>query len=68
MCFGIWPVVVTTLLGNFMLHAVSTLFHVIGKGKKDEDWSGSGSDVEIKEASDEEIAKPVSKKKSKYDL
>lgn len=36
-----------------------------GKGKKDEAWSDENSDVELKEASDEEIAKPVSKKKSK---
>ncbi|XP_050359393.1 ATP-binding cassette sub-family F member 1 [Nymphalis io] len=35
-----------------------------GKGKKD-DWSDENSDVELKEASDEEVAKPVSKKKGK---
>ncbi|CAH0600679.1 unnamed protein product [Chrysodeixis includens] len=36
-----------------------------GKGKKDEDWSSEGSDAELKEVSEEEVAKPVSKKKSK---
>ncbi|XP_026725816.1 ATP-binding cassette sub-family F member 1 [Trichoplusia ni] len=36
-----------------------------GKGKKDEDWSSQGSDAELKEVSEEEIAKPVSKKKTK---
>lgn len=36
-----------------------------GKGKKDEDWSSEGSDVELKEVSEEETAKPVSKKKTK---
>ncbi|XP_045455809.1 ATP-binding cassette sub-family F member 1 [Melitaea cinxia] len=36
-----------------------------GKGKKDEAWSDENSDVELKEASDEVIAKPVSKKKSR---
>ncbi|KAH9645883.1 hypothetical protein HF086_010082 [Spodoptera exigua] len=35
-----------------------------GKGKKDDDWS-EGSDVELKEVSEEEIVKPVSKKKTK---
>lgn len=38
---------------------------LIGKGKKDDDWSDGGSDVELKEVSDDDIAKPVSKKKSK---
>lgn len=42
------------------------LFLYIGKGKKDEDWSDEGSDVDLKEVSDEEVAKPVSKKKSKF--
>lgn len=41
---------------------------VVGKGKKDEDWSSQGSDAELKEASEEEIAKPVSKKKSEYPI
>ncbi|KAJ8734182.1 hypothetical protein PYW07_014733 [Mythimna separata] len=36
-----------------------------GKGKIDEDWSSEGSDVELKEVSEEETAKPVSKKKTK---
>ncbi|XP_050553786.1 ATP-binding cassette sub-family F member 1 isoform X1 [Spodoptera frugiperda] len=36
-----------------------------GKGKKDDDWSSEGSDVELKEVSEEEIVKPVSKKKTK---
>uniref|UniRef100_A0A2A4JHX9 ATP-binding cassette sub-family F member 1 n=1 Tax=Heliothis virescens TaxID=7102 RepID=A0A2A4JHX9_HELVI len=36
-----------------------------GKGKKDEDWSSEGSDVELKEVSEEETVKPVSKKKTK---
>ncbi|CAH0600678.1 unnamed protein product [Chrysodeixis includens] len=36
-----------------------------GKGKKDEDWSSEGSDAELKEVSEEEVAKPVSKKKTK---
>ncbi|KAI8429672.1 hypothetical protein MSG28_000244 [Choristoneura fumiferana] len=37
-----------------------------GKGKKDDDWSDGGSDVELKEVSEDEIAKPVvSKKKTK---
>ncbi|XP_048481885.1 ATP-binding cassette sub-family F member 1 isoform X2 [Plutella xylostella] len=36
-----------------------------GKGKKDDDWSDEGSDVELKEVSEEEIAKPVTKKKAK---
>ncbi|KAJ2946553.1 hypothetical protein O0L34_g12607 [Tuta absoluta] len=37
-----------------------------GKGKKDDDWTDEGSDVELKEASEEEqFAKPVSKKKMK---
>ena len=40
-------------------------FLFTGKGKKDEDWSSEGSDVELKEASEDEIAKPVNKKKSK---
>lgn len=40
-------------------------FNVIGKGKKDDDWSEENSDTELKEISDEEIAKPVSKKKGK---
>lgn len=35
-----------------------------GKGKKD-DWSSEGSDVDLKEVSEEEITKPVSKKKIK---
>ncbi|XP_013167033.1 PREDICTED: ATP-binding cassette sub-family F member 1 [Papilio xuthus] len=36
-----------------------------GKGKKNDDWSDNGSDVELKELSDEEVVKPVTKKKSK---
>ncbi|XP_022834298.1 ATP-binding cassette sub-family F member 1 [Spodoptera litura] len=36
-----------------------------GKGKKDDEWSSEGSDVELKEVSEEEIVKPVSKKKTK---
>lgn len=36
-----------------------------GKGKKNDDWSSEGSDIELKEASEDEIAKPVSKKKAK---
>ncbi|XP_059047515.1 ATP-binding cassette sub-family F member 1 [Achroia grisella] len=36
-----------------------------GKGKKDDDWSGGGSDIELKEVSEDEVAKPVSKKKNK---
>nr|XP_026484434.1 ATP-binding cassette sub-family F member 1 [Vanessa tameamea] len=36
-----------------------------GKGKKGDDWSDENSDVELKEASDEEVAKPVIKKKGK---
>ncbi|CAH2068382.1 unnamed protein product, partial [Iphiclides podalirius] len=36
-----------------------------GKGKKNDDWSDDGSDVELKEFSDEEFAKPVTKKKLK---
>ncbi|KAM3966627.1 ATP-binding cassette sub-family F member 1 isoform 2-T2 [Aphomia sociella] len=35
------------------------------KGKKDDDWSDGASDVELKEASEDEVAKPVSKKKTK---
>ncbi|XP_049886786.1 ATP-binding cassette sub-family F member 1 [Pectinophora gossypiella] len=35
-----------------------------GKGKKD-DWSDEGSDIELKEASEDEVVKPVSKKKTK---
>ncbi|XP_053600969.1 ATP-binding cassette sub-family F member 1 [Plodia interpunctella] len=36
-----------------------------GKGKKDEDWTDEGSDIELQEVSEDEIAKPVSKKKAK---
>ncbi|XP_004928585.1 ATP-binding cassette sub-family F member 1 [Bombyx mori] len=36
-----------------------------GKGKKDDDWSSEGSDVDLKMASDEDVAKPVGKKKTK---
>ncbi|CAG9783160.1 unnamed protein product [Diatraea saccharalis] len=36
-----------------------------GKGKKDDDWSNDGSDIELKDVSDDEIIKPVTKKKSK---
>lgn len=36
-----------------------------GKGKKDDDWS-DGSDVELNEVSEEEISKPISKKKSEF--
>ncbi|CAH0722373.1 unnamed protein product, partial [Brenthis ino] len=36
-----------------------------GKGKKDDDWSDENSDVELKELSEEEVAKPVNKKKAK---
>ncbi|CAG5042001.1 unnamed protein product [Parnassius apollo] len=36
-----------------------------GKGKKNDDWSDNASDVELKEVSEEEVAKPVTKKKSK---
>lgn len=36
-----------------------------GKGKKDDDWSDEDSDVELNEVSEDEFAKPVSKKKSK---
>lgn len=39
-----------------------------GKGKKDDDWSDDHSDEELKEVSDEEIAKPVSKKKGEVPL
>lgn len=38
---------------------------VVGKGKKDDDWSDECSDIELKEVSEDEIAKPVSKKKGK---
>lgn len=37
--------------------------HFKGKGKKNDDWSDNGSDVELKELSDEEVVKPVTKKK-----
>lgn len=40
-------------------------FMSTGKGKKDDDWSSEGSDVDLKVASDEDVAKPVGKKKSK---
>ncbi|KAL0895923.1 hypothetical protein ABMA27_011937 [Loxostege sticticalis] len=36
-----------------------------GKGKKDDDWSDGGSDVGLKEVSEDEIVKPVTKKKTK---
>ncbi|CAH0405829.1 unnamed protein product [Chilo suppressalis] len=36
-----------------------------GKGKKDDDWSDGGSDIELKDVSEDEIVKPVSKKKTK---
>ncbi|XP_026323496.1 ATP-binding cassette sub-family F member 1 [Hyposmocoma kahamanoa] len=36
-----------------------------GKGKKDDEWSDEDSDIELKEVSEDEIAKPVSKKKTK---
>lgn len=39
-----------------------------GKGKKDDEWSDEDSDIELKEVSEDEIAKPVSKKKSKISL
>lgn len=39
---------------------------LLGKGKKDDDWSDEGSDVELKEVSEEEIAKPVTKKKGNF--
>ncbi|XP_052753800.1 ATP-binding cassette sub-family F member 1 isoform X1 [Galleria mellonella] len=36
-----------------------------GKGKKDDDWSDGSGDLELKEVSEDEVVKPVSKKKTK---
>lgn len=44
---------------------MSFSFFFTGKGKKDGDWSDEDSDIELKDVSDDDIAKPVSKKKSK---
>lgn len=36
-----------------------------GKGKKDDDWSDGSGDLELKEVSEDEVVKPVCKKKTK---
>lgn len=61
----IYWLMLITLCFNIVINVFFMLYFIAGKGKKEDDWSDVDSDIELKEVSEDEIAKPVSKKKSK---